>query len=179
MSRLVAIWTIAFCTFGVIDVHAQGLPHRVSLGVNGGDPDSLSLEPVLSEDGRFVAFQSFATNLVPGDTNGCSDVFVRDRQTGETTRVSVSSAGAQGNYYSGEPAISPDGRFVAFVSDATNLVPGDTNGVADVFVHDRNTRRTQRVSISSAGFEGNARSGRPTISKDGRYVAFASRRPTS
>ena len=90
--------------------------------------------PAISADGRFVAFDSEATNLVPGDTNDASDVFVRDRQTGTTRRVSVSSGGAQGNGASFDPAISADGRFVAFNSDATNLVPGDTNGAADVFV---------------------------------------------
>ena len=93
-----------------------------------------SFDPAISADGRFVAFSSDATNLVPGDTNGTADVFVRDRQTGTTRRVSVGPGGAQGNGDSVDPALSADGRFVAFESDATNLVPGDTNGVDDVFV---------------------------------------------
>jgi Tol biopolymer transport system component len=174
MHRFAAICAIAFHLLSSLDLAAQALPHRVSVGVNGSDPDSLSLEPALSESGRIVAFQSYASNLVPNDSNGCADIFVRDRRTGVTTRVSVSSNGAEANYWSGEPAISPDGRFVTFVSEATNLAAGDANGVADVFVHDCLTGRTQRVSISSAGFEGNAPSGRPSISKDGRHVAFAS-----
>jgi Tol biopolymer transport system component len=176
MHRFAAIvCTIALYTSTSIQLAAQGLPrHRVSVGLNGSDPDSLSLEPSLSENGRLVAFQSYASNLVPADTNGCSDVFVRDRQTGLTTRVSTASNGAEGNYYSGEPAISPDGRWVAFVSEATNLVPGDTNGVADVFVHDCATGRTLRMSLSSAGFQANGPSARPSLSKDGRHVAFAS-----
>src|SRR5262245_29695996 len=175
MPRFAAIvFTIAFHSLVSSKLDAQALAHRVSVGLNGSEPDSLSLEPALSENGRFVAFQSYASNLVPNDGNGCSDVFVRDRQTGETTRVSVSSSGVEGNYYSGEPAISPDGRFVAFVSEATNLVPGDANGVADVFVHDRVTHKTQRVSVSSAGFEANGPSMRPSLSKDGRFIAFAS-----
>lgn len=102
-----------------------------SSGVQG---NSASQEPAISANGRFVAFWSFASNLVAGDTNGRVDVFVRDRQDGTTTRVSVSAAGVQGNGASYEPAISADGRFVAFHSDATNLVAGDTNGAPDVFV---------------------------------------------
>ena len=175
MHRCAAIVSaIAFFTLTSFELGAQALAQRVSVGLNGSDPDSLSLEPSLSENGRFVAFQSYASNLVTNDSNGCSDVFVRDRQTGVTSRVSVSSSGSEGNYYSGEPAISPDGRWVAFLSEATNLVAGDTNGVADVFIHDTTTGRTQRLSVSSAGFEANAPSGRPSVSKDGRHVAFAS-----
>ena len=90
--------------------------------------------PVISADGRFVAFSSYASNLVPGDTKGWYDVFVHDRQTGKTRRVSVSSGGAQGNGNSGYPGISADGRFIAFASAASNLVPGDTNNLADIFV---------------------------------------------
>jgi Tol biopolymer transport system component len=96
-----------------------------------------STETSISADGRFVAFQSSANNLVAGDTNGEVDIFVHDRSYGETTRVSVSSGGVQGNSYSYQPSISGNGRFVAFQSEANNLVAGDTNGEADVFVHDR------------------------------------------
>src|SRR5436190_5848928 len=92
----------------------------------------------------------------------------------KTKRVSVSSAGAQGNDDSFEPAISADGRFVAFSSDATNLVGGDTNGTSDIFVRDRRTHKTRRVSVSSAGAQGNDGSFSPSISADGRFVAFAS-----
>src|SRR5207249_6721018 len=110
--------------------------------------------PALSADGRFVAFGSDATNLVAGDTNGTTDVFVHDRQTGTTERVSVASGGGtQGNGKSGGffafPALSADGRFVAFQSDATNLVAGDTNGATDVFVHDRQTGTTEPASVPS------------------------------
>src|SRR5205823_9890685 len=104
---------------------------------------------------------SAATDLVAGDTNGVSDVFVHDRQTGTTERVSVASGGAQGNGSSGligfafPPALSADGRFIAIVSFATNLVAGDTNGATDVFVHDRQTGTTERVSVASGGSEGN------------------------
>jgi Tol biopolymer transport system component len=143
-----------------------------SSGVQG---DALSEEPSLSADGRFVAFTSHATNLVPGDTNLQRDVFVHDRQTGRTTRVSVSSSGAQGDHFSFVPRLSADGRYVVFSGLATTLVPGDTNANYDVFVHDRQTAQTTRVSVDSSGAQGDGESTHCSISADGRYVAFESR----
>jgi Tol biopolymer transport system component len=128
----------------------------------------------ISADGRFVAFASRASNLVDGDTNGKADIFVRDRQTGQTSRVSVASNGAQANDDSLGGSLSADGRFVAFDSTASNLVPGDTNGKADIFVHDRQTGQTIRVSVASNGAQANGHSFTPTISADGRFVAFRS-----
>src|SRR5262249_38161986 len=130
----------------------------------------------ISADGRFVAYDSLASNLVPGDTNLHEDVFVHDRQTGTTERVSVDSSGAEGNDDSGiyGASISGDGRYVASWSNATNLVPGDTNGCSDVFVRDRQLGTTQRVSVDSSGTQGNQACGYLAISVDGRYVAFAS-----
>jgi Tol biopolymer transport system component len=144
----------------------------------GAEGNGNSFDPSISADGRFVAFDSFASSLVGGDTNGESDIFVRDRRKGKTRRVSVSSAGAEANGRSfindiGSP-ISADGRFVAFQSDASNLVGGDTNGSSDVFVRDRRRDKTRRVSVSSAGAEANDNSVGPSISADGRFVAFAS-----
>ncbi|MBK9316760.1 MAG: PD40 domain-containing protein [Acidobacteria bacterium] len=147
---------------------------RISVSSEGVQADGASGVSSLSADGRYVAFESGSTNLVAGDTNGLGGVFVHDRQTGTTTRVSVSSAGIEGNGPSGVPAISSDGRYVAFESDATNLVVGDTNGLGDVFVHDRQTSTTTRVSVSSAGIEGNGYSQTAAISSDGRYVTFSS-----
>src|SRR5438093_763515 len=152
---------------------------RVSVASDGTEGNDVSLGSALSADGRFVAFDSAATDLVAGDTNGVSDVFVHDRQTGTTERVSVASDGAQGNNASSYPALSADGRFVAFDSDATNLVAGDTNGTTDVFVHDRQTGTTERVSVASGGgTQGNGKSGGffafPALSADGRFVAFQS-----
>src|SRR5437867_3390116 len=147
---------------------AAGTPERVSVDSAGNEGNGGSGGPAISADGRFVAFASYASNLVPGDTNGVADVFVHDRQTGITERVSVDSAGNEGNGGSSGPAISADGRFVAFASSASNLVPGDTNGVADVFVHDRQTGTTERVSVDSLGNEGNGSSANPSISADGR-----------
>ncbi len=156
-----------------------GTPTRVSVDSSGRQGDRHSLLPTISGDGRFVAFYSDSLNLVPGDTNGVMDVFVHDRQTGTTTRVSVDSSGSQGDFDSGNTntnaSISADGRFVAFDSYATNLVSGDTNGRGDVFVHDRQTGATTRASIASWGFQVNDHSSEPSISADGRFVAFASR----
>lgn len=142
-----------------------------SLGVEGDDDSSL---PVLSRDGRYVVFQSDASNLVPGDVNSNMDLFVHDRRTGVTRQVSVDSLGNGGNGPSREPAISADGRFVAFTSDASNLVPGDTNQTWDVFVRDLVLGTTERVSVDSFGQQVNGISGLPTLSADGRYVAYSS-----
>jgi Tol biopolymer transport system component len=166
---------------GVFDcfVHDRqtGLTTRVSVDSAGVEGNGPSFVPSISTDGRYVAFESLASNLVPGDGNGAFDCFVHDRQTGLTTRVSVSSAGAEGNGGSAGPSISASGRYVAFYSDASNLVPGDGNGWSDCFVHDRRTGRTMRVSVDSAGAEGIFASLAPSISADGRYVAFESGAP--
>jgi len=148
---------------------------RVSVASDGTQGNGSSDSPAISADGRYVVFDSYASNLVPGDSNGGRDVFARDRQTGQTERVSVASDGAQGNRASHHPAISADGRYVAFASAATNLVPDDTNGRQDIFVHDRQTGTTTRVSITSGGAQvedGDSYS--PSLSADGRYVAFSS-----
>jgi len=154
-----------------------GTTERVSVSSAGAQGIGTSWGCSISTDGRFVAFESFASNLVPGDTNLSPDIFVHDRQTGVTERVSVSSVGAQGDWNSCFPSISPDGRFVAFLSDASNLVPGDTNGVRDVFVRDRQSGTTERVNLSSTGEQavgGSWGSSDPSISADGRFVAFES-----
>src|SRR5256712_380330 len=147
---------------------------RVSVDSHGAQGNGGSFDPAISADGRFVAFDSVASNLVAGDTNAAFDVFVRDRKTGKTRRVSVDSHGAQGNGDSFDPAISADGRFVAFDSVASNLVAGDTNAASDVFVRDRKTGKTRRVSVASHGTQGNGASFGPSISADGRFVAFTS-----
>ena len=147
---------------------------RVSVDSAGNQGNRDSYSPSISADGRFVAFTSLASNIVPGDTNNTFDIFVRDRLTNTTTRVSVDSAGNQGNSFSNSPSISADGRFVAFTSEASNIVPGDTNSKPDIFVRDRLTNTTTRVSVDSAGNQGNDGSNSPSISADGRFVAFNS-----
>ena len=152
----------------------DGTTARVSVSSQGDEGDGVSNYASISANGRYVAFQSAATDLVPGDSNSTTDVFVHDRESGRTWRVSVSSTGDGGNGASGRPSISTNGRFVTFRSDATNLVVGDTNGVRDVFVHDLETGETDRVSLAHDGQEGDASSTEPRISPDGRYVAFQS-----
>jgi Tol biopolymer transport system component len=147
---------------------------RVSITSSGSQANAFSYDPSISADGRYVAFQSMAFNLVPGDTNGAFDVFVRDRQLGTTERVSVDSSGLQADGASYAPRISADGRYVSFESAATNLVSGDTNGTDDIFVRDLLSGTTERVSVSFHGTQGNGLSYGPSISSDGRFVAFAS-----
>jgi Tol biopolymer transport system component len=147
---------------------------RVSVSSGGAQGNNDSGLFSISPDGRYVAFESLAANLVSGDTNGAWDVFLHDRTTGETERVSLSSAGEQGNSTSALPWVSAGGRFVAFESAATNLAPGDTNDAWDVFVRDTALLVTERVSVSSAGAQGDSHSEVPTISADGRLVAFDS-----
>jgi len=149
-----------------------GQTTRVSVDDAGNQGDNNSRNPSISADGRYVAFHSSSADLVAGDTNGFEDIFVHDRQTGQTTRVSVDNTGIPGNDNSTMPSISADGRYVAFASYATNLVAGDNNGFADIFVHDRQTGQTTRVSVDSAGNQGEKDCLSPSISADGRYVAF-------
>jgi len=151
-----------------------GATTRASVLTGGGQANGGSFSPAISADARYVTFVSAATNLVAGDTNAREDVFVHDRQTGTTSRASLDSSGAQANDFSSNPALSSDGRYVAFGSFATNLVAGDTNADSDVFVRDRQTGITTRVSLDSAGAQGNSNSLDPSISADGRYVAFTS-----
>jgi Ca2+-binding RTX toxin-like protein len=163
-------------TNGVEDIFVRdlvaGTTSRVSVGA-GGQANGASSEGSISADGRIVCFQSLASNLVPGDTNGQQDVFVRNLETGVTTRVNTDSAGHQSNGYSRYPVISPNGRFVGFESDATNLVPGDTNGRRDAFVKDLVTGETFLVSSGYDGSPGRGGLGlKPFFSEDGRFVAF-------
>jgi Tol biopolymer transport system component len=128
----------------------------------------------LSGDGSIVVFNSHASNLVPGDSNGRIDVFARDLARGTIERISVSSSGAQGNGDSLSPAVSGSGRFVAFASDADDLVPGDGNAARDVFLRDRRSGITTRLSLAAGGAEWNGASSSPALSASGRFVAFAS-----
>jgi Tol biopolymer transport system component len=145
---------------------------NISVAPGGGDANNASANPSISADGRFIAFRSGASNLTANDNDTLVDIFVRDMQTGTTTLVSVNSNGVKGNSNSFNPVISADGRFVAFRSNATNLVTGDTNNFSDIFVHDRQTGKTTRVSVSSNGAQANGESFSPSISGNGRFIAF-------
>jgi Tol biopolymer transport system component len=152
---------------------------RVSIGSDGTQGNQYSLADSISADGRYVVFNSPASTLVPGDTNGRFDVFMWDRVTRALTRVSVATGGIQsnGDGLNSEPPgdrISHDGRYIVFASDATDLVPGDTNGFRDVFLHDRITGVTERVNIGPAGEQANGTSFDVHISADGRYISFSS-----
>jgi Tol biopolymer transport system component len=148
-------------------------PDLPSLTPNGPS-SSLGATPV-SSDGRFIAFASGADNLVPNDTNGCPDIFVRDMLYATNLLVSVATNGVSADFSSSSPSISGDGRYVVFTSTADNLVPGDTNNAQDVFVRDVQAGTTVLVSVNSSGSgPGNGASYSPSISSDGRYVLFRS-----
>jgi len=155
---------------------ATGETTKVSVAPDGTDANSRSLGEQLSETGRYVAFSSDASNLVDGDTNGVEDVFVRDLQTGVTTRVSVASDGTESDGYSAVAGLSATGQYVLFRSAASNLVPDDTNGTWDLFLHDMATGTTSRVDVANDGTQADG----PidfcygAVSSDGRYATFAS-----
>jgi Tol biopolymer transport system component len=127
-----------------------------------------------SADGRYVVFESDASNLVAGDSNGAYDVFVKDLQSGAIQRVSTDAAGAQGNGHSTNARFSADGRYVVFKAIPSNLVAGDSNSASDVFVKDLQSGAIQRVSSDAAGAQGNGGSSNAQFSADGRYVVFES-----
>lgn len=228
------LFSLALMLLLIANSEAQ-ITTRVSVDSNGIQGEKESEFPSMSADGRFIVFHSRANNLVPNDTNGEIDIFVHDQLTGETTRVSITSAGdetsgaiwpaisADGNviaflagddmalednnewndifvhdrgtgetslvsiasdgsqsnrdsHEGGPPALSGDGRFVVFGSEASNLVPNDTNEALDIFVHDRQTKQTIRVNVDSNGNEAEpgSLSHTPSISRDGRFVVFSS-----
>jgi Tol biopolymer transport system component len=151
-----------------------GITNRVSLSTDARQADGASFDPAISADGRYVGYDSVASNLVGGDTNGTADVFVRDLRYGITNRISLTGAGGQGTSYSAGPALSADGRYVAFTSAASNLVAGDSNGRSDVFVRDIRAGATYRVSLGAGDAQPNDASMAASISADGRFVAFTS-----
>lgn len=174
----VATNLVAGDTNGASDVFVRNLQtgqtSRINLTYNGTEPEVGAYGQVISADGRFVAYSSPSDELVLNDTNDVADVFVRNLQTAQTSRISISSSGAQGNGLSYVTSISEDGRFVVFESMASNLVTGDTNNAFDVFVHDRQTGETTRVSVSAGGAQGNDASREGIITPSGSYIVFYS-----
>ncbi|MBI2372691.1 MAG: PD40 domain-containing protein [Deltaproteobacteria bacterium] len=154
-------------------VVVDGVATLVSSAPDSAPSNGASFSPSVSLDGRFVAFASSASNLVDDDVNGVADVFVRDRAAGTTIRA-LGAEGAEPNGPSDHPAISADGRYLVFGSAASNLVSGDENGVADVFLFDLTTGDTTRVSVTSTRAEANGPSGEPVISSDGSGIVFVS-----
>ena len=169
---------VADDTNNLVDIYvhelATGVTSRANVASNGAQANSSAAYATISADGRYVVFGSMASNLAPADTNAAIDLFVRDRLTGTTQMVDLSSSGEQANNYTSRGTISADGRYIAFKSTADNLVPDDTNGTMDVFVRDLELGLTRRVSVSSAGLQADGFSSEPTISADGRHVAFYS-----
>lgn len=161
-------------TGNAVQIRAAGVITRVSVDSNEMQANAMSYIGDISADGRFVAFDSEATNLVLDDTNGVGDVFLRDLQLGTTVRVSVTATGEQANSGGGGPSVSADGRFVAFESGSTNFVEGDMNGFGDIYVKDMATGTVARASLTSTGGEPNNESMTVSISGDGRYVVFDS-----
>ncbi len=157
----------------VRDMAGSSPAELVSRGMTG-EPDQLSGGPQLTADGQLVAFWSPASNLVPGDSNGAGDIFVRDRDSGATERVSVARDGSQADGDSWAPSISADGRFVVFVSSAANLVTGDDDDLDDAFVHDRWTGETVRISVALTGGEPDGAATAAVVSGDGKVIAFSS-----
>ena len=158
-------------------VNVTGSGEQANRGSDGDVPWSVTGSVSISTDGRYVAFHSGASNLVPGDTNGVGDVFVRDLRARTTTRVSLSDTGAQASYGGFNPSISGDGQHVGFLSDTPDLVPEDTNGIGDVFVRDLRAGTTSRVSVASTGeqaYDGESYRSYVALSADGRYVTFTS-----
>jgi len=151
-----------------------GTTELISMTPDGAPGNDYSVHPTISDDGRYVAFHSQATDLVPDDNNNAIDVFVHDREKSVTALASVSSDGVQGNNISIEPQISGNGQFVAFVSAANNLISGDANGNRDIFVRDLKENSTEAVSKNAEGALGTHKSVKPSISSDGRFVTFES-----
>ena len=161
----------------------SGEIERVSTSTDDGQGNWFSEEPSISGDGRYVAFTSYASNLVFGDSDACdsdeaprncADIFIKDRQTGRTWRTSITPEGVEGDGDSSEPVISSDGNYVAFTSDATNLGVNDNNGVSDIFIANLTSADVTRVTITINDVEADGPSYDPSISADGRSIAFAS-----
>ncbi len=163
-------------TNGVADVFHHNIyshaSQRVSVDADGVEANGPSGAPSISSDGRYVVFETDATNLVPGDTNGVTDIILADMQTGGRQRISVATDGTQANGASTKPRISAEGNFVVYQSMASNLVPGDTNGQSDIFLYNIGTGETRRISVSAAGLQGNGSSTDASISRTGHYVSY-------
>lgn len=169
---------VAGDTNGVGDVFVKatitGTIERISVATDGTEGNGGSIVGSITPDSRYVTYFSQATNLVLGDTNGVGDIFLRDRLTNTTERISVASDESQSNGASRFPQISPDSRYVVFQSEATNLVAGDTNGKWDIFLRDRTLGTTERISVASDGSQSDKASARPSVSDDGNLVTYHS-----
>jgi len=172
-----ALALLMFTLWVPLSQGAQPPPYTrlISRIPNGEVGNSTSDIPSVSSDGRYVAFQSLATDLVANDTNGAMDIFVLDRLFQTTQRISVSSSGTEANSGSANSSISPDGRWVVYESDATNLVTGDSNGLTDIFLYDRQTSQTTRVNVATGGAQATGGpSTQPHVSNNGEKIVYES-----
>ena len=174
----------AVCAGACVSAASGQTTERFNVSSAGEEANENSSRASVSADGRYIAFASDARNLAPADNNGVEDVFVRDTQTGTTIRITINADGEEADDRSTRPSISGDGRFIAFYSDATNLIDNDSEDIRDIYVYDRDPDANgifdegngthTRVSVSSSGQGGNAFSTRPAISSDGRHIVFRS-----
>ncbi|MFF3910150.1 TolB family protein [Streptomyces sp. NPDC001848] len=175
-AALVAL--LSFATLPGTAAAAEPVPriHRISVAADGSQADGDSMFPSISADGRYVAFESDATNLVPGDTNNRSDVFVKDVRTGRIVRVNAQGVGAPADAEAYQASLSANGRYVAFTSEWPHPEKhGPPGRLSDVYVRDLRTGRTTKVDVGlDPGFGDVSRD--PSISADGRYVAFVAGR---
>ena len=172
-DNLVPADTNGFADLFIYD-RALNTTERINLAPDGTEANSSTNLGSISDDGRYISFTSNADNLVPEDTNGKSDIFVYDRALKTTERVSVGEDNTQANGNNTSSSISGNGQYVVYQSDASNLVSEDTNGKSDIFVYDRALKTTERVSVTNDDSQSNGDSQEPSISDDGRYVAFLS-----
>lgn len=181
MKKIKLILPAAACSLAALALAIQpvsatvpGVTEAVSVDSSGNYPNNTVQGIASSGDGRYIVFESNATNLVPNDTNNARDIFLRDTVNNTTTRVSIASDGAQANSDSFGEDVSYDGRYVVYSSYASNLVSNDTNGKYDIFMYDTQNHTTTRVTQTSGGTQANAASSYPVVSADGRFVAFDS-----
>lgn len=169
IAGLVFGWNIQNNNTAEALIGANALVSKNSSGTKGNSNSEMS---DISLDGRYVVFQSQASNLVSGDTNNLYDIFLKDTMTNIVTRVSVDSSGSQSNGHSQDPKISGDGNFIVYMSGATNLVPNDTNGHADIFRYNTTTGITELVSVDESNNQADNGSGYPVVDTEGRFIAF-------
>jgi Tol biopolymer transport system component len=163
-----------YSTSGGIDANAYWRRLSPAWTVLAGSGNRNQGQSAISGDGQTIVYTTHSTDLVPNDTNARGDVILYRKSDGSKTRISVSSDGVQGNGDSYQADLSADGRLIVFTSDASNLVPGDTNGVSDIFVHDTVNGSTERVSVATDGLQANGYSLGSSISDDGRFIVFRS-----
>ncbi len=156
----------------VADIFIYDTQTKQVRGINPLDSNGDSVNPSISADGRWIVFESLASNLVAGDTNNASDIFAFDSQSNQLTRISVNDAGVEGDGHSFHPMIAANGHAVVFESEASNLIAGDTNVTSDIFLHDLTTHTTQRVSQST--LQTDRGSYHPSIDAEGKLVVFES-----